>query len=64
METQKGPYKDHSLFKGAIWVSMLVWGSVLLLGYREAPETSPIALLGSPSAAHNALWRWEEEMRH
>ena len=29
METQKGPYKDYSPFKkGAIWVSMLVWGSV------------------------------------
>ena len=29
METQKGPYKDYSPFKrGAIWVSMLVAGSV------------------------------------
>ena len=29
METQKGPYKDYSpLKRGAIWVSMLVWGSV------------------------------------
>ena len=29
METQKGPYKDCSSFKkGAIWISMLVWGSV------------------------------------
>ena len=29
METQKGPYKDYSPSKrGAIWVSMLVWGSV------------------------------------
>ena len=29
METQNGPYKDYSPSKkGAIWVSMLVWGSV------------------------------------
>ena len=29
VETQKGPYKDYSPSKrGAIWVSMLVWGSV------------------------------------
>ena len=32
METQKEPYKDYSPSKkGAIWVSMLVWGSV---GFR------------------------------
>ena len=29
METQKGPYKDYiPSKKRAIWVSMLVWGSV------------------------------------
>ena len=29
METQKGPYNDYSPSKMvAIWVSMLVWGSV------------------------------------
>ena len=29
METQNGLYKDYSPSKkGAIWVSMLVWGSV------------------------------------
>ena len=30
METQKGAYKDYSPFKWVIWVSMLVWGSVLV----------------------------------
>ena len=36
METQKGPYKDHSPFKkGDIWVSMLVWGSVIMSGFRD-----------------------------
>ena len=35
METQKGPYKDYSPFKkGAIWVSMLIWGSVGLKNHR------------------------------
>ena len=30
METQKGPYNDYRPSKkGAIWVSMLVWGSVI-----------------------------------
>ena len=29
METHKGLYKDYNPFNGrAIWVSMLVWGSV------------------------------------
>ena len=33
METPKGPYKDYSPFnKEAIWVSMLVWGSVSFMG--------------------------------
>ena len=31
METQKGPHKDYSPKKGAIWDSMLVWGSVCFL---------------------------------
>ena len=38
METQKGPYKDYSPSQnGAIWVSMLVWGSVpgLWSSYRK-----------------------------
>ena len=44
METQKGPYKDYSPFeKGAIWVSMLIWGSV-----HPKPYYTPEAL---------ALWR-------
>ena len=38
METQKGPYNDYSPSKrGAIWVSMLVWGSVVLRDY-EGPS--------------------------
>ena len=36
METQKGPSQDYSPFKGgAIWVSMLVWGSVGFGGLQD-----------------------------
>ena len=41
MEPQKGPYKDYSPSKkGAIWVSMSVWGSVnrTYVGLFEALE--------------------------
>ena len=37
METQKGAIRTTVLLKRAIWVSMLVWGSVLPL-YEEAPK--------------------------
>ena len=41
METPKGPYKDYSPFKrGAIWVSMLVCGSVYI--YIDRAPYSPL----------------------
>ena len=48
METQKGAYKDYSPFKGgAIWVSMLVWGSVGI------PCCRTLGLLSSEDKAKN-----------
>ena len=39
METQKGPYKDYSPFKKvAIWVSMLICGSVGFSDFSKPHE--------------------------